>query len=112
MAGADLLDSVEFDLPVVKVVRQLQERWNGSGYPDGLKGDEIDLSARIVATANAFVGMVSARAYRKPLSIKEAVNILFKDTDAAYDRKVVAALMDYVENHGGGESWKHYSDTK
>ena len=112
LAGADLLDSVDFDLPVVKVVRQLQERWNGSGYPDGLKGDEIDLSARIVATANAFVGMVSARAYRKPLSFKEAVNILFKDTDAAYDRKVVAALMDYVENHGGGESWKHYSDTK
>ena len=112
LAGADLLDAVEFDLPVVKVVRQLQERWNGSGYPDGLKGEEIDLSARIVATANAFVGMVSARAYRKPLSFKEAVNILFEDTDAAYDRKVVAALMDYVENHGGRESWKHYSDTE
>ncbi|MCH8203125.1 MAG: PAS domain S-box protein [Proteobacteria bacterium] len=112
LAGADLLDGIEFDLPVVKVVRQLQERWNGSGYPDGLKGDEIDLSARIVATANAFVGMVSARAYRKPLSFKEAVNILFKDTDEAYDRKVVAALLDYVENHGGLESWKHYSDTE
>jgi PAS domain S-box-containing protein len=112
LAGADLLETVEFDLPVVKVVRQLQERWDGSGYPGGLTGEEIDLSARIVATANAFVGMVSARAYRKPLPFKEAVDILFKDSEVAYDRKVVAALMDYVENHGGRESWHHYSDTE
>ncbi|MEE8371900.1 MAG: HD domain-containing phosphohydrolase, partial [Sphingomonadales bacterium] len=110
LAGADLLESVEFDVPVIKALRQLQERWDGGGHPDGLTGDGIEEAARIVAVANAFVGMVSARAYRDPMSFKEAIDRIFGNADTSYDRRVVVALMDFIENHEGREAWKHYSE--
>lgn len=110
LAGADLLESVEFDVPVIKALRQLQERWDGGGHPDGLTGDGIEEAARIVAVANAFVGMVSARAYRDPMSFKEAIDRIFANAGESYDRKVVVALMDFIENHEGREAWKHYSE--
>ena len=56
-----MLSHVEFDGPVVEIIGQVQEHADGSGRPRGLKGDEINLAARIIAVANAFVAMVSPR---------------------------------------------------
>ncbi len=111
LTSATLLDGVDFDGPVAEVIRQVQERWDGSGRPKGLAGEDIMMGARIVAAANAFVAMVSQRAYRpRPASFDEALNMLFGDSGAAYDRRVVSALMNVVENRGARESWAHYRE--
>jgi PAS domain S-box-containing protein len=99
--GADMLQSIEFDGPVVETLRQAQERWDGSGQPKGFKGEEILLTARIIAVANALVGMISDRAFRQAMSIDQASEILFKETGKAYDRRVVAALVNYLDNRDG-----------
>ena len=104
LESADLLKDIEFDGPVVDTLRQAMEHVDGSG-PLGLKADEIILTARIIAVANAFVAMVSTRAYREAMSIDTALDELHKLVDKTYSRKVVAALEHYIENAGGRESW-------
>lgn len=109
-ASADLLDGVQFDLPVAETLRQLQEHWDGSGQPRGLSGTAINEAARIIAVANSFVGMVSPRAYRGALDFNKAVSILMQEADKIYDRKPISALINYLENKGGRDRWQHFSD--
>ncbi len=109
-ASADLLEEVEFDLPVAATLRQIHENWDGSGQPRGLKGIEISEAARIIAVANAFVGMVSPRAYRSALGFSAAVKHLLEDADIRFDRKTVSALINYLENRGGREEWEHFAE--
>ena len=100
MSG-DMLQDIEFDGPVVETLRQAQERWDGSGQPRGLKGDAILVTARIIGVANALVGMISDRAFRQGMSVDAAIEILFKESGKAYDRRVVAALVNYLDNRDG-----------
>ncbi len=109
-ASADLLDGVKFDLPVAETLRQLQEHWDGTGHPRGLKEKAINDAARILAVANAFVGMVSPRAYRGAIDFNKAVSILLEEADKRYDRKPISALINYLENKGGKDRWLHFSD--
>ncbi|USG62322.1 PAS domain-containing protein [Sneathiella marina] len=109
VASADLLEEVDFDLPVAATLRQLQENWDGSGQPRGLQGEEIGEAARIIAVANAFVGMVSPRAYRNALGFSAAVRHLLEDADIRFDRKTVSALINFLENRGGREEWQYFS---
>ena len=111
VASADLLEEVNFDLPITTTLRQLQENFDGSGQPNGLKGTEITEAARIIAVANAFVGMVSPRAYRSALGFSAAVKNLLEDADIRYDRRMVSALINYLENRGGREAWKYFSES-
>ncbi len=104
-ATADLLQDVEFDAPVVDTLRQAQERVDGSG-PRGLAGDRILMPARIIAVANAFVGMVSPRAHRPGMDLDAAVGQLMDGVGTAYDRGVVAALVSYLDNRGGRAEWQ------
>src|SRR5690348_4856439 len=99
--SADMIQEIEFDGPVVETLRQAQERWDGSGQPRGLKGEEILITARIIGVANALVGMISDRAFRQGMSMDAAIEILFKEAGHAYDRKVVAALVNYLDNRDG-----------
>lgn len=99
--SADIIQDIEFDGPVVETLRQAQERWDGSGQPRGLKGQEILITARIIGVANALVGMISDRAFRQGMSMDAAIEILFKEAGHAYDRKVVAALVNYLDNRDG-----------
>jgi HD-GYP domain-containing protein (c-di-GMP phosphodiesterase class II) len=109
-ATANLLEGVKFDLPVAETLRQLQEHWDGSGQPRGLSGTAISEAARIVAVANAFVGMVSPRAYRSAIDFNKAVSFLLEAADHQFDRKPISALINYLENHGGRERWQHFAD--
>ncbi len=106
-SSADLLEGVEFDGPVVDTIRQMQERWDGTG-PRGLTGEEIEVTARIVAVANAFVGMVSARAYRDAISFNRACANLQENAGSQFDRRPVSALINHLDNRGGREAWSHY----
>lgn len=103
--SADMLEGVEFNGPVVATLRQLQENWDGSGGPEGLIGEDILLSARIVTVANAFVGMVSARAHRAGMPANQAALLLMSDADKIFDRRPVTALMNFLENKNGYEKW-------
>lgn len=102
LSSADMLVGVEFDGPVVETLRQSIEQWDGSG-PQKLKGEEILVTARIIAVANTLIGMVSPRAYRKAIEIDQALQLLMDNMDKEFDRKVVIALVNYMDNHGGRE---------
>ncbi|WP_368412838.1 HD domain-containing phosphohydrolase [Dongia sp.] len=99
--SAVLLQGIEFDGPVVLTLRQAQANWDGSGQPAGLSGDNIVVTARVIAVANAFIGMISDRAFRQALSIDDAIENLMKGSGKAFDRRVVAALVNYLDNRGG-----------
>ena len=107
MVSADLLRNVPFDLPVVETIEQMAEWWDGSG-PLGLEGEQILRSARILAVANAFVALVSGRSYRNPMTFEEAANILLEQAGSKFDRKVALAMINHLENRGGGDRWSHF----
>lgn len=98
--SADLLEGVAFDVPVAATLRQSLEHWDGSG-PQHIAGEDILLSARIVAVANAFAGMTSPRGWRPALTIDAAIEQLLAQENKQFDRKVVVALIDFIDNHGG-----------
>ncbi|HPF45788.1 MAG: hypothetical protein KDF58_02855 [Alphaproteobacteria bacterium] len=110
LKSADLVQDIEFEGPVAETLRQIQAHWDGSGQPLGLSGEDILLSARIVSVANAFVGMISARAHRQGMDMKKAVQILMNDADRIYDRRPVIALMNYLENKDGYKLWADFSE--
>jgi HD-GYP domain-containing protein (c-di-GMP phosphodiesterase class II) len=74
------------------VVRYHHERWNGSGYPLGLTGDQIPIEARIFAVADVFDALTSSRIYRTKSSPAEAVEYLKKETGILFDGDIVEAL--------------------
>ncbi|WJW76160.1 HD domain-containing phosphohydrolase [Thiohalobacter sp. IOR34] len=96
----DILSSLEFEGPVLETIAQKQEHIDGSGYPQGLKEEQILLTARILAVANAFVALVSPRAYREGLDVESALDRLLAEAGSKYDRQVVAALFHVIENRG------------
>jgi HD-GYP domain-containing protein (c-di-GMP phosphodiesterase class II) len=77
---------------------------DGSGYPDGLKGEEIPLGARILAVADSFDAMTADRAYRKALTTEEAKKELIKYSGSRYDKKVVEAMLDIISDNQKGEA--------
>lgn len=110
LKSADLLEGLDFDVPVADAVRDLQECWNGSGYPNGKTGEDIHIAARIIAVANAFVGMVSPRAYRDAIPFTKSVSFLLEDADKTYDRKPISALLNYLDNRDGASKWAHFQE--
>lgn len=94
----DILSSLEFEGPVLATIAQKQELMDGSGYPHGLRGEAIILTARILAVANAFVALVSPRAYRDAAPTSKALDQLLTESKDKYDRHVVAALFHISEN--------------
>ena len=105
MTSADILSIIDFDGPVVPTLRQVQERYDGTGVPTGLLGDTIMLTARIVTVANAFVALVSPRAHREGLYFKDALDLMAKESGLAYDPRVLAALSNYIEIHASALDW-------
>lgn len=100
-AGADILKDVMFPWPILGIILQHHERLDGSGYPFGLKGNEICLEARIVAVADVFEAMSAHRPYRPSKGIQKAVEELNDNRGRFYDPKVVDALMQLLEEDAG-----------
>ncbi len=105
LISADILSIIGFEGPVVPTLRQVLERFDGTGEPEGLKGDDIFVTARIVSVANAFVAFVSPRAHRDGLSFKDALQCMMAEADHAYDRRVLIALSNYIENRPNKLDW-------
>lgn len=109
LISVDLLEGVTFEGDVVETIRQMGESWDGNG-PLGITGEAILRSSRILNVANAFVGMVSARAYRDAMTFEKATNILLQDSGSKFDRKPVSALINYLENRDGAKKWAHFRE--
>lgn len=92
VVGAEILERVQFPYPVVPIVRFHHERWNGSGYPEGLKGEEIPIGARILAVVDSYDALASDRQYRRALQPMEAIEAVKKEAGVLYDPRVVKIL--------------------
>jgi HD-GYP domain-containing protein (c-di-GMP phosphodiesterase class II) len=86
-----MIEDIDFDLPVVETLRQMQEAIDGSGYPSGLKGDEITMPGRVLGVANAFSSMVKNSSYRDAKTVSQALKEL-RQCPERYDAMVVRAL--------------------
>jgi putative nucleotidyltransferase with HDIG domain len=95
VVGADILERVKFPYPVVPIVRSHHEAWDGSGYPDGLKGEEIPIGARILTVVDCFDALASDRPYRKALPIEEAMAILKSKAGIQFDPAIVQLLEQH-----------------
>jgi putative nucleotidyltransferase with HDIG domain len=89
VVGADILERVRFPYPVVPIVRSHHEAWDGSGYPDGLEGEEIPIGARILSAVDCFDALASDRPYRRALPVEEALAYLKSKAGVQFDPEVV-----------------------
>jgi putative nucleotidyltransferase with HDIG domain len=96
VVGAQILSRVEFPFPVVPVVRHHHERWDGRGYPDGLKGEEIPLTARVLSVVDCFDAVREDRQYRKGMTREQAVAYLLGESGKTYDPRVVATFLAHL----------------
>lgn len=95
--GAELLLSVSQDFkPLAAGVRWHHERWDGRGYPDGLRGEEIPLQARILAVVDVFEAVTSSRPYHRPLELQEARDLIRDGTGTHFDPKVATVFLHEV----------------
>jgi diguanylate cyclase (GGDEF)-like protein/putative nucleotidyltransferase with HDIG domain len=92
VVGADILERVQFPYPVVPIVRHHHEKWNGTGYPDGLRGAEIPIGARILSAVDCFDALASDRQYRRALPIDEAMGMVKEQSGTSFDPRVVEIL--------------------
>ena len=96
--GAEILEQVDFPYPVAPIVRAHHEKWDGSGYPNGLAGEAIPIGARILSAVDCLDALASDRQYRKALPLDEAMAKVVADSGKSFDPKVVAILQRrYIE---------------
>jgi putative nucleotidyltransferase with HDIG domain len=98
--GADILKSIDFPYPVEPIVRHHHEQWDGSGYPAGLRGQEIPLGARILSVVDCYDALTSDRPYRPRMTRQQAEQVLAERRGKAYDPWVVdqfIGLLDKLE---------------
>ena len=91
--GVDMLRGIDFLDPVLPLIRHHHERWDGSGYPDQVREDEIPLGARILAVADALDAMTSDRPYREARTFAYAKAEILKGSGTHFDPEVVTALI-------------------
>jgi diguanylate cyclase (GGDEF)-like protein/putative nucleotidyltransferase with HDIG domain len=92
--GAEIISSVPFPYPVAPLILSHHERWDGNGYPDGLKGDAIPLGARILAVVDYFDALVSERPHHTAVSLEAAIELLRQESANALDPRVVQTFID------------------
>jgi diguanylate cyclase (GGDEF)-like protein/putative nucleotidyltransferase with HDIG domain len=91
--GAEIIKAVPFPYPVAPMIRSHHERWDGAGYPDGLRGDETPIGARILSIVDYFDGLSSTRPYHGPLSREDAIATLKAEAGKALDPNLVALFL-------------------
>jgi putative two-component system response regulator len=99
-SGYQILKGIEFDWPIAQIELQHHERMNGSGYPQGLSGDDILLEARIIAVADVVEAMSSHRPYRAALGIDKALEEISQNRGTLYDPEVVDACLRLFTEKG------------
>jgi HD-GYP domain-containing protein (c-di-GMP phosphodiesterase class II) len=96
-SGYQILKDIPFPWPIAEMVRQHHERLDGSGYPRGLKGDEISLQARILAVADTIEAMATHRPYRPARGLSAAMNEIRAEAGIKLDARVVDAAFELMD---------------
>ena len=94
VVGAEILEHVRFPYPVVPIVRAHHEKWDGSGYPFGLKTEQIPVGARILSAVDYLDALASDRQYRKALPLEDVIRLLGSESGKAFDPRVVSVLQN------------------
>ena len=113
--GASILEKVGFNYPVVPTVKYHHEKWDGSGYPEGLKGNNIPLTARILTVADAYDALRGTRSYRASVSREEARKFLINGAGKQFDPKIVDVFLRHLnsfENHIEAEGLAYSFDAQ
>lgn len=97
VVGAEILDTISFPYPVVPIVAAHHEKWDGSGYPYGLKGEEIPIGARILSCVDCLDALASDRQYRRALPLDQALDLVRSESGKSFDPKVVDILSRRCE---------------
>ena len=98
IVGAEILERVQFPYPAAPIVRSHHERWNGTGYPDGLQREEIPIGARILSAVDCLDALATDRPYRRAVPLEEAIEVVVSEAGHSYDPTVVEILKRrYVE---------------
>lgn len=103
--GYQLLKDVKFSFPLAQIVYQHHERMNGSGYPLGLKGDQILPEARILAISDVLEAMTCRRPYREALGLDKAVERLKNGSGTKYDKKLIDIVLRLIEKNNYTPFW-------
>lgn len=111
LKGARILSAVSMFKDVVPVVKCHHERIDGTGYPEGLRGDEIPLLARVISVADAFDAMMSDRLYRTKLNLEEARQQLISGSGSQFDADIVSMFVKLIDGTGYGEMLKETAAT-
>ena len=93
IVGAEILERVSFPYPVVPIVRSHHEKFDGSGYPDGLAGEEIPIGARILSAVDCLDALASDRQYRPALPLEKAMEMVAAESGKAFDPRIVTLLQ-------------------
>jgi len=118
LVGSEILERVRFPYPVTPIVRSHHEKWDGSGYPDGLKGEQIPIGARILAAVDCLDALASHRQYRRALPLDEAMHQVAQEAGSSFDPKVVEVLqrrykdMEALTHDGSAEKARLSTDIK
>lgn len=97
MYGVRILEDIKQLKEVVEIIKHHHERFDGSGYPDGIKGEEIPLGSRIIAVADTYDGMVSKRSYREGLPHEEALKLIENQSGNQFDPNVIEAFKAVID---------------
>jgi putative nucleotidyltransferase with HDIG domain len=113
VVGAEIVEQIRFPYPVAPIVRSHHEKWDGTGYPDGLSGEQIPVGARILSAVDCLDALASDRQYRRALPLDEAIKIVEAESGKAFDPRVVEILSRrYVELEQLATSGKHPEKAK
>ena len=96
IVGAQILERIDYPYPIIPIVRSHHERWDGLGYPDGLRGEEIPWTARIFAVVDCFDSVREDRPYRRGMTVEEASAMLLRGAGTHFDPKVVELFLKHL----------------
>jgi putative nucleotidyltransferase with HDIG domain len=113
VVGAEIVEQIRFPYPVAPIVRSHHEKWDGTGYPDGLSGEQIPIGARILSAVDCLDALASDRQYRRALPLDEAIKIVESEAGKAFDPRVVSILARrYIELEHLATSGQSHEKTK
>jgi diguanylate cyclase (GGDEF)-like protein/putative nucleotidyltransferase with HDIG domain len=96
VVGANMLKTIDFPYPVVPIVKSHHERWDGMGYPEGLRGEEIPIGARILSIVDCYDALTTNRPYRAPMQRDEVMAFFKRESGKAYDPTIVEVFIRHL----------------
>ncbi len=96
VVGAQILGRVDFPYPVIPIVRHHHEQWNGQGYPDGLRGEQIPITARIISVVDCFDSVREDRPFRRGMTRDESIALLLRGSGTHFDPRIVELFIEHL----------------